>query len=55
MNWQSGYLIGADGCCYWEERMVLENPALKSVYQGDTKMHFEISEFAEMGVKVGAA
>jgi hypothetical protein len=55
MDWETGYIIDRDGCCHWQEAMVVRDPGIVEAYLHYPLLRLRIECFVELGVKVGAA
>jgi len=55
MDWHKGYQIDDAGGVTWHESMSIHDSGLRVIYMGDSVMQLVIQNFAERGVKVGAA
>jgi hypothetical protein len=55
MDWIKEYQIDASGALSWHESMSIHDAGLRVLYLGDSVMQLVIQDFAERGVKVGAA
>jgi len=55
MDWDKGYQIDDDGGLIWRESMSIHDAGLRVMYLGNSVMKLAIQDFAERGVKVGAA
>lgn len=55
MDWHTGYHIDDEGSVRWHESMAIHDAGLRVIYNGDSVMQLVIQNFAERGVKVGAA
>jgi hypothetical protein len=55
MDWNKEYQIDDSGGVTWHESMSIHDAGLRVIYIGDSVMQLVIQNFAERGVKVGAA